>query len=114
VRLLGLGESILARNSECVSKLGINSETMFGLIFQKAQNRIQDPAKLTRLIRDLIDRKTWLSLDVDVKGDANESLDDAASLEEPDVIAADIIEDLQTALDEMSLIYADLAAESAD
>lgn len=33
----------------------------------------------------------------------------AASLEAPDVIAADIIEDLQTALDEISLIYADLA-----
>jgi type I restriction enzyme M protein len=39
----------------------------------------------------------------------DESLDDAASLEDPDVIAADIIEDLQTALEEMSLIYADLA-----
>jgi type I restriction enzyme M protein len=39
----------------------------------------------------------------------DESLDDAASLEAPDLIAADIIEDLQTALDEMSLIYADLA-----
>jgi type I restriction enzyme M protein len=39
----------------------------------------------------------------------DESLDDAASLEDPDLIAADIIEDLQTALDEMSLIYADLA-----
>jgi type I restriction enzyme M protein len=39
----------------------------------------------------------------------DESLDDAASLEEPDIIAAEIIEDLQTALDEMSLIYADLA-----
>jgi type I restriction enzyme M protein len=39
----------------------------------------------------------------------DESLDDAASLEEPDTIAAEIIEDLQTALDEMSLIYADLA-----
>ena len=39
----------------------------------------------------------------------DESLDDAASLEEPDVIAAEIIEDLQTALDEMALIYADLA-----
>ena len=39
----------------------------------------------------------------------DESLDDAASLEDPDVIAAEIIEDLQAALDEISLIYADLA-----
>ena len=38
-----------------------------------------------------------------------ESLDDAASPEDADAIAADIIEDLQTALDEISLIYADLA-----
>jgi type I restriction enzyme M protein len=39
----------------------------------------------------------------------DESLDDAASLEAPDVIAADIIEDLQTALDEISQIHADVA-----
>lgn len=39
----------------------------------------------------------------------DESLDDAASLEAPDLIAAGIIEDLQTALDEISLIYVDLA-----
>jgi hypothetical protein len=39
----------------------------------------------------------------------DESLDDAASLKAPEVIAAEIIEDLQTALDEMSLIYTDLA-----
>src|SRR5699024_4027433 len=42
----------------------------------------------------------------------DDSLDDASSLEEPDVIAAEIVEDLQTALEEMSLIYADLSAES--
>jgi type I restriction enzyme M protein len=47
---------------------------MLGVIFQKAQNRIQDPAKLTRLIRDLIGKETWLSLDVDVKGDAYKGL----------------------------------------
>lgn len=39
----------------------------------------------------------------------DESLDDAASLEAPEVIAAEIIEDLQTALDEIAQIYADLA-----
>ena len=43
----------------------------------------------------------------------DESLDDAASLEDPDVIAAEIIEDLQTALDEMALIYSDLAGVTA-
>ena len=29
------------------------------MIFRKAQNKIQDPAKLERLIKDLIDRENW-------------------------------------------------------
>jgi type I restriction enzyme M protein len=47
---------------------------MLGVVFRKAQNRIQDPAKLRRLIVDLIDRERWMTLDVDVKGDAYEGL----------------------------------------
>src|ERR1700757_2152032 len=47
---------------------------MLGVIFRKAQNKIQDPAKLRRLIADLIDKEQWISLDVDVKGDAYEGL----------------------------------------
>jgi type I restriction enzyme M protein len=47
---------------------------MLGVIFRKAQNKVQDPAKLRRLIADLIDREQWTSLDVDVKGDAYEGL----------------------------------------
>ncbi len=47
---------------------------MLGVVFRKAQNRIQDPAKLRRLIVDLIDREGWLALDADVKGDAYEGL----------------------------------------
>ena len=47
---------------------------MLGVIFRKAQNRIQDPAKLRRLIVDLIDREQWMTLDADVKGDAYEGL----------------------------------------
>ena len=38
-----------------------------GTIFLKAQNEIQDPAKLRRLV-GLIDGETWLGLGVDVKG----------------------------------------------
>ena len=45
-----------------------------GVIFGKAQNRIQEPAMLTRLIKDLIDSENWLALSADVKGDAYESL----------------------------------------
>jgi len=43
------------------------------VIFRKAQNRIQDPAKLRRLI-DLIDGETWIGLDIDVKGTIYEGL----------------------------------------
>lgn len=48
---------------------------MLGVIFRKGQNKIQDPAKLRRLIADLIDhREQWSSMSADVKGDAYEGL----------------------------------------
>ena len=47
---------------------------MLGVIFKKAQNKIQDPAKLRRLIVDLIDKEQWSNLSADVKGDAYEGL----------------------------------------
>jgi type I restriction enzyme M protein len=47
---------------------------MLGIIFRKSQNKVQDPAKLRRLIVDLINRERWLILDADVKGDAYEGL----------------------------------------
>ena len=47
---------------------------MLGLIFRKAQNKIQDPAKLRQLIVELIGKEDWLSLKSDVKGDAYEGL----------------------------------------
>jgi len=46
---------------------------MLGIIFRKSQSRIQDPAKLKRLI-DLINTETWVGLDIDVKGDIYEGL----------------------------------------
>jgi type I restriction enzyme M protein len=46
---------------------------MLGIIFRKSQNRIQDPAKLKRLI-ELINTETWVGLDIDVKGDIYEGL----------------------------------------
>ena len=46
---------------------------MLGVIFRKSQNKIQDPAKLRRLI-ELINGETWLGLDIDVKGDIYEGL----------------------------------------
>lgn len=49
------------------------STGMLGVIFRKAQNRIQDPAKLKRLIA-LIDEETWMGLDIDIKGEIYEGL----------------------------------------
>jgi type I restriction enzyme M protein len=46
---------------------------MLGAIFFKAQNKIQDPAKLSRLVQ-LIDAESWISLDADTKGDLYEGL----------------------------------------
>lgn len=47
---------------------------LLGLVFRKAQNKIQDPAKLRRLVADLIDREQWVTVEADVKGDAYEGL----------------------------------------
>ncbi len=46
---------------------------MLGIIFRKSQNRIQDPAKLKRLIM-LTNDETWVGLDIDVKGEIYEGL----------------------------------------
>ena len=46
---------------------------MLGQIFTKAQNKIQDPAKLYRLI-DMVDDTDWITLGADVKGDIYENL----------------------------------------
>ena len=47
---------------------------LLGLIFGKAQNKFQDPAKLRRLIADLIESENWSVMSSDVKGDAYEGL----------------------------------------
>ena len=49
-------------------------EDMLGVVFRKARNRVQDPAKLERLIKEFVDRHEWLSFDADLKGDAYEGL----------------------------------------
>ena len=46
---------------------------MLGQIFTKAQNKIQDPAKLYRLI-DMIDEAQWVTMGADIKGDIYEGL----------------------------------------
>jgi type I restriction enzyme M protein len=67
------GRALELTYMEILDELGQGSSTL-GVIFRKAQNKIQDPAKLKRLIVDLIDKEQWSSADVDVKGDAYEEL----------------------------------------
>jgi len=50
-----------------------NKRGMLGQIFTKAQNKIQDPAMLYRVI-DMIDNETWVMLGADVKGEIYEGL----------------------------------------
>jgi type I restriction enzyme M protein len=67
------GDDLETHYRHTLEELGKRSG-LIGVIFRKAQNKIQDPAKLRRLIADLIDREQWTALDADVKGDAYEGL----------------------------------------
>ncbi len=67
------GEALEVQYRHALEELG-KKPGMLGVIFRKAQNKIQDPAKLRRLIADLIDKEQWSSLEADVKGDAYEGL----------------------------------------
>ena len=69
----GNGNTPPPSKSDTLEELG-KRPGMLGVIFRKAQNKIQDPAKLRRLIVDLIDKEEWSSLSADVKGDAYEGL----------------------------------------
>ncbi len=67
------GDALFDHYRHILDELGKRKGTL-GLIFGKAQNKFQDPAKLTRVIVDLIDKENWSALNVDVKGDAYEGL----------------------------------------
>jgi len=67
------GDALEVHYRHILETLG-KRDGMLGVVFRKAQNKIQDPAKLRRLIADLIDRERWRDLDADVKGDAYEGL----------------------------------------
>ncbi len=57
---------------ETLRELG-TEKGMLGQIFTKAQNKIQDPAKLARL-SDMVDSTSWVSLEADTKGDIYEGI----------------------------------------
>jgi type I restriction enzyme M protein len=67
------GSELEAHYIRTLNELG-KQEGIIGVIFRKSQNKIQDPAKLRKLIVELIDKESWLSLEADVKGDAYEGL----------------------------------------
>jgi type I restriction enzyme M protein len=66
------GADLDAHYRKILESLGKETGTL-GVIFRKSQNKIQDPAKLKRLV-DLINGEVWIGLDVDVKGEIYEGL----------------------------------------
>jgi type I restriction enzyme M protein len=66
------GDALEVHYHHILETLG-KGKGMLGVIFRKSQNKIQDPAKLRRLI-DLINDETWVRLDIDVKGEIYEGL----------------------------------------
>ena len=67
------GDELEVHYRHILESLGRQPGTL-GTIFRKAQNRIQDPAKLRRLVVNLINEETWTSVDADLKGDAYEGI----------------------------------------
>jgi type I restriction enzyme M protein len=66
------GDALEIHYRHMLESLG-KGKGMLGVIFRKSQNKIQDPAKLKRLI-ELINDETWIGLDIDIKGDIYEGL----------------------------------------
>jgi len=66
------GAELEAHYRDALRELG-HGAGLIPVIFRKAQNRIQDPAKLRRLIK-MIDEETWTGLDLDVKATVYEGL----------------------------------------
>jgi type I restriction enzyme M protein len=83
-------QSLLARDGDelelhyrhILEELG-RQPGMLGEIFRKARPEIQNPATLKKLVVDLIDQETWLSMDADVKGDIYEGLLSRSAQESP-------------------------------
>jgi type I restriction enzyme M protein len=67
------GKELEAHYLSILNELG-DADGMLGIVFRKAQNRIQNPAHLRRLIVDLMDQEEWMTLDANVKGDLYEGL----------------------------------------
>lgn len=66
------GAELETHYSTVLRELG-NEKGILGQIFTKSQNKIQDPAKLYKLI-DLIGKEQWSILGADIKGEIYEGL----------------------------------------
>lgn len=66
------GDELEVQYRHTLENLG-KGDGMLATIFKKSQNKIQDPAKLNRLI-NMIDDEEWLGMDIDVKGEIYEGL----------------------------------------
>lgn len=66
------GDNLEKQYRSIIEELGKGSG-LIPVIFRKAQNKIQDPAKLQRLV-ELIDGETWIGMDIDIKGEIYEGL----------------------------------------
>ena len=67
------GDELELQYRHTLEALG-SSTGLIGTIFRKAQNKLSDPAKLTRVV-SLIDKEgPWIGLGVDVKGEIYEGL----------------------------------------
>jgi type I restriction enzyme M protein len=66
------GADLEAHYTTLLRELGKTSGTL-GQIFTKAQNKIQDPAKLLKVI-DMIDKEQWSMMGADLKGKIYEGL----------------------------------------
>jgi len=66
------GDALETHYRHLLESLGKESG-LLGVVYRKSQNKIQDPAKLERLIK-LINEETWVGLDIDVKGEIYEGL----------------------------------------
>jgi len=114
------GKSLRRSTDNILEELG-RQPGMLGEIFKKARPDIQNPATLKRLIVDLIEPEQWMSMQADVKRDKlnldifwlkDKSLEDSENLPEPDVLAQEITDDLQTALEQFSAVAAELKSRA--
>ncbi len=67
------GDALFDHYRHILEELG-KEKGLLGLIFGKSQNKFQTPARLERLIKDLVDKENWSTMSADVKGDAYEGL----------------------------------------